>query len=99
MPTNGTFKPTETNRILTVTATLSGSGNLTVSGRGVVNLSGAHSYNGPVTITGTTLDMDGTTVMTPSAWIVGKDATLVTGHRWRHKRISNALTSSARAET
>ena len=72
--TNVTLKGSETNRILTVTATLAGSGNLTVNDRGIVTLSGAHTYNGPITVTGATLDMDGTVSITPSSLIVGKDS-------------------------
>ena len=73
--TNANLKPTDIDRILAVTATLSGNGNLTFSDRGVVTLSGAHTYNGPLTVTATTLDMDGTVSITPSSLIVGKDST------------------------
>jgi hypothetical protein len=87
--TNATLKATETNRILAVTATLSGSGNLTVSDRGIVTLSGAHSYNDPVTINGTTLDMDGTVSITPSSLIVGKDSSTANSTSWKNRRPAN----------
>lgn len=77
--TNAALRPTDTNRTLEVTATLSGTGNLTVSDRGVVKLSGSHSYSGPMTTTGTLLDMDGTVSLRPSALIVGKDSSTVSG--------------------
>ena len=77
--TNGNFTPSETNRIIAVTATVSGSGNLTVGGRGLVTLSGAQPYNGPLTVSASVLELDGTASIRPSSLIVGKDSSVLNG--------------------
>ena len=77
--TNGYINASATNRYINFAGSVfSGAGGLIIGGTsggvGTIYLSGAHSYTGAVTITGHYVDMDGTTVMTPSALIVGKDS-------------------------
>ena len=74
--TNAWVNSSDTNRTIIWTATISGSNNLSVVGLGSFNLSGSHPFAGPLTLTGHYVDMDGTTVLTPSALVVGKDATV-----------------------
>ena len=76
--TSGSINPGDTNRTIQFSSAISGSGSLNLVGLGLLSLSGAHTFSGPVTMTGQYVDMDGTTVMTPSALTVGKDASLVT---------------------
>ena len=74
--TNAAFQMVTTNRSLAITAALSGSGDLKITGPGTTTLSGSHSYTGPLTLSGVTLDMDGTVSLTPSSLIVGKEPLL-----------------------
>ena len=74
--TNAAFQMVTTNRSMAITAALSGSGDLKITGPGTTTLSGSHSYTGPLTLSGVTLDMDGTVSLTPSSLIVGKEPLL-----------------------
>ncbi|MEI9960828.1 MAG: hypothetical protein WDM76_06750 [Limisphaerales bacterium] len=68
--TNGTIDAGGNNGATTymrILSTISGSGGLTIRKPQTVTFSGTNTYNGPLTLLGTTLELDSTASITPSS--------------------------------